>query len=1265
MARPKSEGFVRRDEARKRQRKAADPNAWAKKKPAPQKTLGPSTPARQKSTAQAQRRRSIKLVRRGYDTFSKPVMPKQKPGKRVRLKTIPGPIVVKGKQSEKIIRTQLKSMGMRPEDYGTDRYYRALSRATRSKDPYKRIAAYQLATASYDVDKEKAKLAKRRAGVHQARQGKIPNGLAPATILAKTGALEKVGSAFAPYAVNLKNSREEIARMPSGVAKVGMNAVADAIELPAALVTSTYMAADAGASALTGDTRKVKQMYAGFKESDPFALLAQGRVDEALKAAEKNPLNTALTAYGVKSGLGKGAGTVMRHSPSKRLRNAASTKRASEQIYGNIAREQGYSPDVIKKGFQVLGERRQAKRLVSPKDKKRGRAEAAQARRQKKEIERDVDETVAVGEGVRRENRDRIIHDHMPSPIKRKVRDSAKPLKHHERKIFGLAVEGTLRRPETITADLENILTKYIETRKVMEVEPNPNLKLLDANAKSIEAVEKAIANGVDGPALFRAVDEYKTAYKVVEDDLIARNVLPETRAAKAREVPYAVAHRGAKEGDIPQGAWIDRRSELNLAEQQAQKAERQLFGQYKVAQSRGNAAESRAARQEWGAAKNAMKTVQAEIRAHNADRPSGRALLDEDGKPLTIDEMQATRAAEGTPEPGFYAQRVNPKFKSAAYVNRHPDRGTVPSQRRTGSATRAGTYDFDHQTVYAHLMRSTGLDDWVRQYDRMLNRYGAADGDGQPIRKANRKEMENFTDSVLGKAMAESQGWPEMVQVRISPFGATNALMDKISQTIMDAGDGSMSDVAAAKGLRGILDASKEGDGPMMLVPKAAWDRLDAHYNPSDGILRTLQSANNMFKSAVLPTSPKWIAGNMLDNAVRLAVSGAGPSDWFVGGKVLKELAKMSPEDAELARVRFIGGMHFGTRSRMNVHRDPSDFNSRVAQMLDEKARSNGAQIAVRPWTAYRDTVFSLNTRLEQQMQRMALGRVARQHVRETTGHWHSGLKLQPKAIEDLANGLRHTNTQIRFAREIRQILGNWNTYGPSARRVLFDVMPFGAWLANALKFVYVTMPTKHPVLTGIAASLDTMTEEERKKIGLAPFADNAKPAFMQGGIPYKDTQINTAGFSSFGFAGGIVDNVASMPFAPFQSPSLALRGVDWKGTKLRKANGDPLDPIEKAAYAAYLALEGMVPLVSITRRVREKGGKSVAGSNALFPQVKKGTEKGYGEAIEKWANPFKPIDPNSGSKPKKPKSPAELQKKLTTGGPSPLDLQKKLAGR
>ncbi len=1254
---------------------------------------------------------------------------------------------------------QAKAMGIDQNHLRTRKGQDMLAKALKSEDANQRAAARQLRNIVAAIDKYEAKRAPQVAADRAKRQFAVagetkrrirlslPAGAIAEKVLGERGALQKAtnwvyenlptelmveagtatGPKFGPGGGRIPAAKVNVNSKFAG------NAAKDAITLPMTTATSTYLLAKAGLGAASGDSAPIKRMWSEFKDTDPVALLVQGRVKESGRAAYERPVTTALELSGGKAAVGRTAGAVARRG-TPAMRRVGRTARDPEHLYGDHYRQRRYSPDLITKGFQVLGDRRAAK--SGARVRLRGTEDAYR----KSEVNKVVDEVVATGEAIRRQDRQQIIESKMPTPVLGRIKGKARNLSRTDRGILVLAADRTLRSAKTAVADLKSYRDELaIETERLAKAK-NPNEAKIRDNAKMIDRIDKALEKGVDANKLFEVADEYRKSYEATEASLVEEGLIEPSTAAMAKEIPYAVRHMGAREVDA--GAeWLAKNQELSKAvadtateyERQVRRSSKteskiaqELSGRdrqnlegllreimrdprvEKAAKSRAEAidAANRAkvaaseVRARFGedspvaqaAVARASEMVRAKLEAdhvfrreagiawkkisprialesstarpagywrsvtrmndlmaksrklaedvdlakadhenarkthaeHQANKRSGMELRDRDGNRLDAVAIRRHRESHGVSDPAFVSQRPGQTMRNAAYVNKHPNRGKLPGEHRTGEATRQGTFDSSYEAAWQHAIRATGLRDWVQQFDRILKNF-AIKTNGRPLRFKSAADARKFLKTREGRALLESQQLPELVPVRVSPIGSKSTTVDKIIDTITDSSTDLSKQEAAGSVIQEFLREATDGDkGPVVLVPRHVWERLNQHYERAGVGRKTLQSINSQFKSVVLPTSTKWIAGNIIDNAVRLAVSGAGPRDYFLAKRFLNDLKKMDPKRAEEFRAMTMGGMHFSTRGRMGVLRTADDFNNFYAQQAHILGQTKPAKIAVAPWRVYRDTVFDLNSRLEHVFEQMALGRSIRSELRSATGSWNAGLKVQPKAVEDLANGLRNTSAQIQLAREVRRIVGNWTTYGPTARFMLFDALPFGAWMKNALQFVFVTMPANHPILTGLIAAGETMTREDRIKLGLEPFVKGAKPDFMQGAIPVRGGQIGMQNMTSFGFAGAFPESIGTMPWAPFRNALDAARGLDWKGDHLKNKDGSELDQTQRAALAFYLFGEALIPLIAVARRIREQGGKQQGASYVWKVSVKPGSRKGSKTTWNKFLNPF-----------------------------------------
>ena len=163
-----------------------------------------------------------------------------------------------------------------------------------------------------------------------------------------------------------------------------------------------------------------------------------------------------------------------------------------------------------------------------------------------------------------------------------------------------------------------------------------------------------------------------------------------------------------------------------------------------------------------------------------------------------------------------------------------------------------------------------------------------------------------------------------------------------------------------------------------------------------------------------------------------------------------------------------------------------------------------------------------------------------------------------------------------------------------PFARAALVDYAPFGMWTRAATKFVFWTLPAKHPIKLGIAALAYEMTQTERDALGLSHFSDNPVPPNAQGSIPLSGGRLLAPqSISSFGFFADYQQSLANT-FLP-QLPLAELAGLDWTGTRLTQADGTPATADQRVGAALLATGEAFVPFFALTKRVAEDGPSAI----------------------------------------------------------------------
>lgn len=934
--------------------------------------------------------------------------------------------------------------------------------------------------------------------------------------------------------------------------EIGKNIVQDVLDLPANIVPAVYLPVAGLIEKAQGNPERLDALWNDYKEHGLIPALVEGDLDKAINAAKEHPLFVALEARGAQAVVGRTAGAVARHAPSARVRQAGSRERKPLRLPGGLkAEREPYSPDLSVAAIQKLRDKRRAKREGGQK---------ATPRETSRLLNERVDRIVAQEEGARRAGRAAEGGGAMRTlktggRFSRKITDT-------ERVGVNLAAQNILRSPETFGKDLANyarILDKsHADLSAQRSVAPTKReKKLIGARIKANRKMRQSVnALALEGrpDAIFAATRPNVEALNKTTAELTELGILAPRQAAQARTMPAALVHLGAR-----YGLSNKTRGEIQSLRTQIKKT--------------------------------TNNSERASLRGKIASLKNREQLLDRDGNPLTPERAEALLREGGAEPAGFVSQAPSARGPGSFYKAMWPDRQTVPKAKRTGKATEEGTFDASFDALLEQRVRGRGVVDAVKGFDRTVREF-AVKG----------MQFKNWRQADEARRNPEAFGLPAdmpLVPVRLTPL-RVKADEAKRAEEILRELDPEGSTLTTEVGAKLLNDALREGEGPVVLLPTQVTQRLGEHFQSAGSLRKTMQVLSSQFKGVVLPTSPNWMLGNIIDVSMRSALTGTSPwgRNARLGRKVLAELERQNPEMAARARSGLAPGSIYGLAEGTKVHRDARQFqNTKLAPLATALAvlrRSPGPKQLTDAYVKYRDSVFAFNERfIERQSQYAQLGKVARADVRATTNSWHKGLKLGDEAIHDLAKGLLQTPRQIRYAKQIEQTLGQWTGNSPSARAFLVDYAPFAMWTRAASKFVLGTLPAKHPIKTALGTIAYEMTETERDALGLSLFADKPLPPNLQGSIPVGRGMLPPQSLSSFGMFADYQKSLSETILPNIDLDS--LRGLDWTGKQLTHEDGTPLDPAERAGAALLNTSEAYIPFLSMIQRVGDQGAVGV----------------------------------------------------------------------
>lgn len=581
-----------------------------------------------------------------------------------------------------------------------------------------------------------------------------------------------------------------------------------------------------------------------------------------------------------------------------------------------------------------------------------------------------------------------------------------------------------------------------------------------------------------------------------------------------------------------------------------------------------------------------------------DADTPTMRKAV---GKPTYLTQSPSQRGARN-----FFVSSNRPQQASKG--------------PRTGEATLKGTFDADPETLIEGAARAQGLVDATDGFRGAMGEFAYRSQNNKVKAFGSHRRAVQAASELMNDA--DGNPIPGTVQwraVRVNPFAGRAEQMKSLFEDVNSQAQGEHPSLveAFADAIKG-----KDGEGPWVLIPETAAKRMEAHVNllgSSEG-KKALQVANSAFRRTVLSTSLPWMTGNIIEATGRMALAKAGPRSYALARKTLKELEAQNEKVATEAAVRAVSGGHFALADRGHMHRDASMFQdgrvlAPLARSLGAVFRAPGAKQGAQAWKAWTDFVFhTVNNSFESKVQTAMFGKALRD-----AGY---------RAADDAANGLKDTNNQVRFAREVDRMYGRYSKFGPSARQALVLYTPFAAWMVNAAFFVTRTLPSDHPLATAVIAASENATDEWRKEHGLDLFMEGAVPGWLQGSIPAGKGKLRLAKYTPFGAFGALSETASGQILPAWKGALNALNGKDWTGDKELRVGDRAANEPERWLLAAKALVESHVPIIGQAQRVVEKGP---AALNPFVPVAPKSSTKSSGFKWSDGGSNFKWSDSSS----------------------------------
>lgn len=565
----------------------------------------------------------------------------------------------------------------------------------------------------------------------------------------------------------------------------------------------------------------------------------------------------------------------------------------------------------------------------------------------------------------------------------------------------------------------------------------------------------------------------------------------------------------------------------------------------------------------------------------HMGAKWDGKRIIGATGEELSNAAIRSHMAKHGFEEPAFITHAPHASGGRNFYVSQYTPPRAIGGAKRTGAGQKVGAINVHGSALTEGAARAQGLVDAAKGYTDAVKE-AAQRRDGKLV-LGNYRKMRRIADN------HNASGGVPMRPVRLVPFAASK---EQVAAALQRANNPTE---LARMIEESLSEAPANTKGQWVNIPEEAAKRLQEH-SRTLGRSPLLRAYGSTFRTVVLSTSPTWLAGNIVEGALRSAVGRAGPRSFITGRRFLRSIEQQGGNRAGAeAASRMAGGGHYSLRARVDRHVNPDQVAADTAKgkMLNavEQVRSApGPKQVIGLWHRYTDFVFnSLNGRYERGVQTAMLGRVLRDHPLMEP----HVLKLSQKAIDQAAKGALDPNVAAQLGREVDRMYGKYAKFSPEMRMWVSTYTPFIAWTLSSARFVFDVLPRDHPVMTGLLVSIQRAEDEWRKQHGLGMFVDNHVPGFLQGSVPGKGgSHLRLSRYTPFGaFAddGSYLGTLANALLPQAMSIYMPLaHGEDWKGTRL-----PTIEQQYKAAGDAFLS--AIIPAYGQAKRVSKKGPQAL----------------------------------------------------------------------
>lgn len=552
--------------------------------------------------------------------------------------------------------------------------------------------------------------------------------------------------------------------------------------------------------------------------------------------------------------------------------------------------------------------------------------------------------------------------------------------------------------------------------------------------------------------------------------------------------------------------------------------------------------------------------------------------------------------------------------------------RGDAALRSRTGKEILSGNWKPGHTALADSQVGSLRRIDRAKGFDRLMQQITVHDAKGNVV-----SATKDTIDDKIEKFAEDNPKAPPMVAVPLHSPTAIAAQGAHVAQAFVDD--------------HGEILQPKDADPNQRfgMAPEPAIKHYKAHVKADQASrIGAIGSVTRAFRNTVLPFSPKWLVGNVVEAAIRSALVGAGPGDAQLFRTVLKTMRDSGDHDAADELQAYTSGLHYGMAEKANEKITGAGSLSKPPPAAIEMIRNSpGIKQLADTYHGLVQAIYHVNRRIEQGFEHAVGGAHMRQQLHEFGHQWTLAASKQDEWIQQLAKGYADPELARDAGRFIQQTLGQYDRFSPTMKKYVNNIAPFAPWYWNALRFVYVTMPGLHPlaqsVLLSAAETQQATYMQQMKDVGglgaqYSGTSIGSLNSSLALGKKGSGGYLDIGRFTPWGaFSDGPVNFITSQIAPQVSGAYLAAQGKeDAFGNALKDKNGPITDEADAAEIAANELLMGIAGPLDVAHRViADHGSTEYSGSTFFHTELKPNTHHGPPGILGGVKRVFDPFQP------------------------------------